>query len=142
MKLLAAIVCACTLLSCSAHRYVTQENWNCIENEGDGTQKMILKLENAEVDLKAPSIHLKGFVLTKNQEPMAGTRIQFGIWKTVEDGAFFIIREEFEADASGRFDLVTALLSDEWMVIEHADVSRFFEISRALGKIECPKLHD
>lgn len=141
MKLLAAIVCV-SLLSCSAHRYVTQRNWSCIENEGDGTEKMILKFENAMVNTKAPSIHLKGFVLSKNQEPMAGARIQFGIWKTVEDGAFFIIREEFETDSSGRFDFVTALLSDEWMVVEHADVSRFFEIGRTLGEIECPKSLD
>ncbi|MBX7150956.1 hypothetical protein K1X84_04910 [bacterium] len=137
MKSLAAAFCMCALLSCSSNHYLTHENWNCIENQSDGTDKMILKFENASVTTKAASISLKGFVLKKDQTPMAGARIQFGVWKTVEDGAFFIIREEFESDASGRFDFVTTLQSDEWMVIEYADISRFFEIGQVLRKIEC-----
>lgn len=119
-------------VGCSQIRYLKHEEIMAVETRDEqAISKMIICYEQVKIDTKNDSLQMAGRTLSTDSLPLPGVRLQFGIWKTVDEGSYFIIREEFLSDSAGRFDLRTKMFQDEWMVIESEIGTRFFDIRSA-----------
>ncbi len=123
-------VAAILMTSCGGVRHLTGKDIQCLEAR-DENEPSVFQIVFDPVALVAKdSLLLRGGIQTAGGQPLAGASVQFGLWKTVEEGAYFIIRREFTADLDGRFEIATRVQDHEWMVVETVLGNRFFRISQ------------
>ena len=116
-------------VGCSQIRYLKHEEIMAVETRDEQVEsKMIICFNQVKIDTKNDSLQMAGRTLSTDSLSLPGVRLQFGIWKTVDEGSYFIIREEFLSDSAGRFEFRTKILPDEGMVLESEIGTRFFDI--------------
>ncbi len=130
--LLYVVLITCIFTACSQTRNLKYGEIMALETRDEQTvSKVIICFERLVIGMKNDSLQMGGRTFTTDSLPLPGVRIQFGVWKTADEGTYFIIREEFLSDSAGRFDLRTKIFPDEWMVIESETGTRFFDIRGA-----------
>jgi len=132
------LIAFCFLTGCSAARHLTGEDMTCLEAR-DENEPSIFQIDFDSVAVvDQDSLNMRGRISTSAGNALAGASVQFGLWKTVEEGAYFIVREEFIANLDGRFAFATRVRQHEWMVIETLLGNRFFRIADVLSTGHCP----
>ncbi len=126
------LISAMIVSACSATRELNQANIISLETRDESNvEKMIIRFDRVTIGTRNDSLRISGKTMTVEHKPIPGVHIQFGVWKTSEEGSYFIIREEFLTDTTGSFDVRTHVQADEWMVFESDVETRFFDIRGA-----------
>lgn len=129
---IALLISAVIVSSCSVTRELSQSDIISLETRDESNaEKMIIRFDRVTIGTRNDSLRISGKTMTAERKPVPGVHIQFGEWKTAEEGSYFIIREEFLTDTTGVFDVRTQVQADEWMVFESEVETRFFDIRGA-----------
>ncbi len=132
---MAYFLSAVMLWNCTGVIRISHEEMLELETRDENSPvKMVIRFDRVMIGLRDDSLRIGGQVFTPDHKSIPYVHVQFGIWKTAEEGSYFIIRKEFLSDSAGNFDIRTDILNDEWMVFESEAETRFFSISSVKDK--------